>query len=101
MAAAAGKPRLETAPSDGSTVQSVAWRSGGDVVLWLANLTGEVQMVEIDGLPQGSGLIARLDQDSFAMAVSGPDGFVGSRATSGLDRVELGPYAVASLTVQA
>ena len=101
MAAAAGKPRLETTPSDGSTVQSVAWRSGGDVVLWLANLTGEAQMVEIDGLPQGSGRIARLDQDSFATAVSGPDGFDESSAAAGLHQVELAPYAVARLTVQA
>jgi D-apionolactonase len=100
MAAAAGAPRLETTPSDGSRVQSVAWRSGGDTVLWLANLTGEAQMVEIDGLPQGSGRIARLDQDSFAMAVAGPDGFVGSSATADLHRVELAPYAVARLTAQ-
>jgi hypothetical protein len=101
MAAAAGAPRLETTPSDGSRVQSVAWRSGGDTVLWLANLTNEAQVVEIEGLPQSAGRIARLDRDSFATAVSGPDGFVDLSTAAGLDRVELGPYAVVRLTLPA
>lgn len=99
MAAAAGAPRLETTLSDGSTVQAVAWRSGGDVVLWLANLTGEAQTVEVEGLPQGEARIARLDQDSFTSAASGPDGLAESSAPSG-GRVELGPYAVARLTAR-
>jgi hypothetical protein len=95
LAAGAGQPRLETTPSDGSKVQSVAWRSGGDVVLWLANLTGEAQTVEVEGLA-AEGRVSLLDQGSFEAATSGPGGFDAS-APGRLGRVELGPYAVARL----
>jgi hypothetical protein len=97
MAAGTGNARLETTPSDGSSVQSVAWRNGGDTVLWLANLTGEAQTVEIEGLPQGKGQIARLDLDSFANVTVGPDAFVDPGATGPLDRIELPPYAVSRI----
>jgi hypothetical protein len=99
MAAAAGEPCLETTPSDGSSVQSVAWRSGDATVLWLANLTGEAQTVELEGLPAAEGRIAQLDERSFASATSGPDGFVDAGPRSKFDRIELAPYAVARLTV--
>jgi D-apionolactonase len=99
MAAAAGTARLETTPSDGSSVQSVAWRSGGDTVLWLANLTGAAQTVEIEGLPQAEGRIAQLDESSFERAASGPDGFVESGPMRRLDRIDLAPYAVVRLVV--
>jgi hypothetical protein len=100
MAAAAGEPCLETTPSDGSSVQSVAWRSGNDTVLWLANLTGEAQTVEIEGLPEAEGRVARLDEGSFAGATSGPDGFLDAATKGPLDRIELAPYAVARLAVR-
>jgi hypothetical protein len=99
MAGAAGAARLETTPSDGSKVQAVAWRSDGDTVLWLANLTGEAQTVEIEGMPQAEGHVAQLDQGSFGSATSGPDGFVEPGATRRLDRIDLAPYAVARLAV--
>ena len=67
MAAAAGEPCLETALSDGSSVQAVAWRSGDATLLWLANLTGEAQTVVIEGLPQAEGRIARLDEDTLRL----------------------------------
>ena len=100
MAAAAGEPRLETTPSDGSSVQSVAWRSGGGTVLWLANLTGAAQTVEIEGLPRGRKAASRGSiEDSFVSATSGPDGFLDAGAARRLDRIELAPYAVARLAV--
>jgi hypothetical protein len=96
MAAAAGAPRLETTLSDGASVQAVAHRAEDATVLWLANLTGTAQEVEIAGLA-GEGRAATLDLDSFA-AASGPDGFVDS--TLGLaDKIALGPYAVVRLSV--
>jgi D-apionolactonase len=101
MTAAAGEPCLETALSDGSSVQAVAWRSGDATVLWLANLTGAAQAVEIEGLPRSEGQLALLDDESFVRATSGPDGFADSGAARPLARVELAPYAVARLTVRA
>jgi hypothetical protein len=100
MAAAAGEPCLETTPSDGSSVQSVAWRSGDDTVLWLANLTGAAQIVEIEGLAKAEGRVARLDEGSFVAITAAPDGFVEASATGRLDRIELAPYAVARLAVR-
>ncbi len=100
MAAAAGQPRLETTPSDGSSVQSVAYRSGDETFLWLANLTGEPQTVELAGLTQDEGRIARLDETTFEAAASGPDGL----ADAGLSLagpIELAPYAVARVTVSS
>ena len=99
MAAAAGEPCLETTPSDGSSVQSVAWRSDEGIVLWLANLTGAALSVEIEGLPEAQGRVARLDENSFVSATSGPDGFLDAGAAGRLDRIELAPYAVARLVV--
>jgi hypothetical protein len=100
MAAAAGAVRLETTPSDGASVQSVAYRSGGDTVLWLANLTSLAQSVELAGLAQRQGRIARLNQDSFERATSGPDGFADSGSWEP-GRVELAPYAVVRLVAAA
>jgi hypothetical protein len=100
MAAAAGEPRLETTPSDGAKVQSVAWRSGGDTVLWLANLTGAALTVETEGLPGAEGRLSLLDQGSFEAATVGPGAFVDAGAASRLGRIELGPYAVARLVTR-
>ena len=99
MAAAAGTPRLETTLSDGSSVQAVAHRADDATVLWLANLTGEEQVIEIAGLAEAEYRVATLDLDSFTAATSGPDGFADSAASGPPDRVELGPYAVARLRV--
>jgi D-apionolactonase len=99
MAAGTGNARIETTPSDGSSVQSVAWRSGGDTVLWLANLTGEAQTVEIEGLPQVTGRIARLDLDSFVNVTVGPDALFDPGVTGPLDRIDLLPYAVARIVI--
>src|SRR5690606_38066133 len=51
LAAAAGAAQLATAVSHGSSVQALAYRRDGAVVLWLANLTGRAQRVRLDGLP--------------------------------------------------
>ena len=80
-------------------MQSVAWRSDEGIVLWLANLTGAALSVEIEGLPEAQGRVARLDENSFVSATSGPDGFLDAGAAGRLDRIELAPYAVARLVV--
>jgi hypothetical protein len=101
MAAAAGATQLATSLSDGSAVQAVAYRGGGSTVLWLANLSGADKVVELEGLPGGRARIARLDQDGFLGATSGPDGLADSDPASKPDRLELAPYAVLRITMPA
>jgi hypothetical protein len=94
LAAGAGQPRLETTLSDGSALQAVAWRAGGEVVLWLANLTGAAQRVTLAGLPGGRGRAARLDQASFVAATAAADALAGLEGEAELAELELAPYAV-------
>src|SRR5690606_40391299 len=51
LAAAAGAPQLATAVSHGSSVQALAYRRDGAVVLWLAHLTGRAQRVDRERTP--------------------------------------------------
>jgi hypothetical protein len=98
LAAGAGRPRLETTLSDGAAVQAVAWRAEGEVVLWLANLTGATQTVTLEGVAGGRGRLARLDESSLVAAARDPDALAGASEAE-LGRLELAPYAV--LRVQA
>ena len=97
LAAGAGKRQLETTLSNGSAVQAVAWRNGGGVVVWLANLTPEPQIVALEGLPARRGRIAVLDQASFVAATADPDALAGLTREGDLDSIQLGAYAVARL----
>jgi D-apionolactonase len=97
LAHAAGAPRLETQSSRPGAIQALAWRGGGRMILWLANLTGEPQDVTIEGLSAGAARMARLDLDRFAAAAGNPDGLATASAESPVGRQELGPYAVLRL----
>ncbi|NJM92121.1 MAG: hypothetical protein HC861_05315 [Rhodospirillaceae bacterium] len=97
MAEGAGKPMLETELSDGAAIQAVAYRDGGDTVLWIANLTGQPQEVTIDGLPGARGSIATLDLESFIAATSGPDGLETEEGP--IDLLDLGAYALLRVRV--
>jgi D-apionolactonase len=99
LAAAVGKPHLETTISNGSTVQGVAWRVDRSTVLWLANLTGEAQRVVVAGLPVARGRMARLDIDTFEAAAATPEGWWTSDDEVELDALTLSPYAVARMVV--
>ncbi|MEM7042326.1 MAG: hypothetical protein AAF543_05905 [Pseudomonadota bacterium] len=96
LASGAGKPMLTTELSNGAAVQAVAFRDGDRTTLWIANLTGEPQEVEIDGLAGGSGEVTTLDLDSFTSVTSGPDGL--ETETGVVDRLDLGAYAVVRIT---
>ena len=83
IAQAAGKPQLETTSSHPGAVQALAWQDDGGPVLWLANLTGQEQSVEIVGLPSGRARLTRLDLRALRRrhlrpGRSRPDGNVGS-----------------------
>ncbi len=99
LAEGAGKPCLETTLSNGSAVQAVAWRANGGAVVWLANLTPEVQTVALEGLSGGRGRIAVLDQASFVTATADPEALAGLARDAETARLELGAYAVARLEV--
>ncbi len=71
------------------------------VVLWLANLTGAAQRVEISCLEVAGARLSLLDEDSFASWVAGPDGFDGNGGIVSGQGVALAPYAVARLDVSA
>ena len=98
LADGAGKPMLATELSNGSAVQAVAYRDGDQTTLWIANLTGEPQEVDIEGLA-GRGQIATLDLDSFTTATAGPDSLETEEAD--VERLDLGAYAVVRVTSPA
>ena len=97
MAAAAGKPMIETSLSDGAAVQAVAYRDGEETVIWLANLTGEPQQVVIDGAAGRPGRLAEMDLDSFIAATTGTDDLETRQVSIG--ELDLGAYAVMRLTL--
>ncbi len=73
----------------------------GGVTLWLANLTGEPQRVEIAGLEIAGARLSLLDEDSFATCIAEPDGFEGNAGVASGTGLTLAPYAVARLEVEA
>jgi D-apionolactonase len=97
LAQAAGKPRLVATSSRPGTVQALAWRDNGRLVLWLANLTGHEQSVAIAGSAAGQATIARLDLERFVSATSGPDGLARTEISGSPGTVELEAYAAARL----
>ena len=98
---ASGAARRATESSAPRDVQALAYETDGGVTLWLANLTGEPQRVEIAGLEVAGARLSLLDEDSFAACVAGPDGFDGNGGTVSGTGVTLAAYAVARLEVGA
>jgi D-apionolactonase len=97
LAQAVGRPQLATTTSHPAVVQSVAWRDGSRIFLWLANLTGQPQTVALAGLPAAPAVMARLDLERFVAATAGPDGWDGRETTGSLGTLDLSAYAVARL----
>src|SRR5215813_5827775 len=96
MAAATGHKMVATKTAEPAAIACLAYRDGGGLVLWLANLTGSEQTVKINGAGEGAVVIHRLDEDSFAAATTDPAFFEkgGSKARKA-GSLTLGPYAVA------
>src|SRR5690606_5410553 len=99
LAAAAGAAQLATAVSHGSSVQALAYRRDGAVVLWLANLTGRAQRVRLEGLPGARARATLLACATFEEAAAGPERWDASAEDRAADAVELDAYAVARLEV--
>jgi hypothetical protein len=99
LAEGAGHPRLDTEVPNGSLVLAVAWRDGGAMVLWLANLTGERQAVQIAGVPASDVRLTMLDAAAFVAAATGAEGLESGTRQSAYDRLELDAFALARLQI--
>jgi D-apionolactonase len=71
LAAASGARRINTDSSAPSKVAALAHRSDSDQVLWLANLSSEMQRVKVGGF-EGPATLHLLDERSFEAAVRDP-----------------------------
>jgi len=71
LAVASGARRIDTDSSTPSKVAAFAYRSGGGLALWLANLSGETQRLKIKGF-DGPARLDALDERSFEAAVRNP-----------------------------
>jgi len=89
---------LATRTSAPRDVQALAVRSGGGLVLWLVNLTGEPQRVLLEGEAPRSGTLAVLDQEAFETLCRDPEALDRLGRPASLDIVALPPYAVARAT---
>ena len=98
---ASGAVRRATEVSAPRDVQALAYEADGELMLWLANLTGEPQQVEIAGLEVAGARLSLLDENSFADCVAAPDGFEGNAGGVSGAGLMLAPYAVARLEVGA
>ena len=78
-------------------VQALAWQEDGPPVLWLANLTGQEQSVEIVGFTAREARLMRLDRERFVAATSGPDGLARTETSASAGPMDLDAYAVARL----
>jgi hypothetical protein len=97
VAAASGARRIDTNSSAPSKVTALAYRSKGDQVLWLANLSGETQQVKVKGF-DGPARLDVLDERSFEAAVRDPAWLdSGSTFIRKVGSLELPSYGVARI----
>jgi len=97
LAAASGARRIDTNSSAPSKVAALAHRSKGGQVLWLANLSGEIQRLKVKGF-DGPARLHALDESSFEAAVRDPawlDG--GGTLIREMGSLELPSYGVARI----
>ena len=71
VAAASGARRIDTASSAPSKIAALAYRNKGAQVLWLANLSGEMQRLDVKGF-DGPAKLHVLDERCFEAAMRDP-----------------------------
>ena len=76
-----------------SALAAIAVDSRDGRQVWLANLTPEPRVANLQGLGPTS-VIERLDAETFTACCSAPDGFASTATVATLSGVPLGPYAV-------
>ena len=95
--AASGAERLATEVSAPRDLQVLAFLVEGRAQLWLANLSGETQRVEIDGADLEAASVCVLDEESFERCAADPAGFETSPRRASGSGLDLAPYAVARI----
>jgi hypothetical protein len=95
---AAGRKLVHVDCSDGQKVQCFACRGEKGIMLWLANLTPERQVVNVAGL-RGTAFSSVLDEASFAEATTDPQAFQATASPLQGNTIELDRYAVAFVSV--
>jgi D-apionolactonase len=98
LASGVGRPALELALSSAERVLAVGWQEAGGAVLWLANPGEAPVTVEVGGLGAQEGMLSRLDLEGFYGSRDG-DPFSRSSERWQPSGIELGPFAIARLTV--
>lgn len=79
--------------SEPSALAAIALDTCDGRQVWLANLTPEPRVANLQGLGLTS-VIERLDAETFTACCSGPDGFASTATVATPARLALGPYAV-------
>ena len=102
LAAAKGAGVRSVTSGDATRILGLAYEDGGGTLLWLANLTPETQKVTVSGIGGETAIIGRLDSGNFVEAVTDPAGFAADPGSPGdPSRLELAPYAVARIAIDA
>ncbi len=97
LASLAGASLIEVAVSEPRNLQALAVRGeGGAVELWLANLTGDTQLVSLDP-SMASARVAVLDEEGFVAATRSPDAMDSFEKPLGATDISLDAYAVARI----
>ncbi len=97
LAQGRGRPLVEVRMSPAGGAAALAWRDGGRVVLWLANLTAEPLELKIDGLGESLRRAVILDAAVFEQAVGSLDALVALARPFEGKELTLDAYAVARL----
>jgi D-apionolactonase len=95
---ASGARHIETESGAPGKIATLAHQSKAGSVLWLANLTGDRQLVKISGF-KGAAQLHVLDEKSFDTLVRRPDYL--TKAGTAMKKVaslEVGPYAIIRVT---
>ena len=91
-----GKTALDIGASS-AAVSVLAWREEKGIEVWVANLTGREQAIELTGM--GIDGITRLDADTCSSAQNDP-GFIHRRFSPGYGLPVIAPYGVLVLDCQ-
>src|SRR6185312_12295301 len=94
----AGAPLVAATSSDEARVRCLAYRNDGATLLWLANMTAQVQTASLTHAGSGAfGIV--LDEASFEQATRAPAAFQADVRPIDTTRLVLRPYAVALVCI--
>ena len=98
LTAAAGKPQLCSHSSMSREVEVFGYEDNGKHVVWIANLTGDLRIIQIEGLGSINSTIATLSIDTFDQCTDTSDGFECTAVEHEGSEMTLSPYCVVRLT---